>query len=206
MARALFLTFLGLAGVEAASNCAKQAGCFNLQGGDQLRPILEGTQNWLANDGTCMFGHVAKGMECKTGAACGYTYYECECISREAAAQNAAGAKTARIAFGGAAAGIAACIWICVAITKMSRRDSAKIAPWSAPRSIGATRFNAICVEGQGPVVVDEVAQKSQTKRWDCLTVMLLGLLPGVLIIAGIAIMAQGVSINEKEYFNGCKI
>eukprot|EP00439_Symbiodinium_sp_Y106_P064516 s486_g10.t1 len=45
------------------------------------------------------------GLECKTGPSCGYTWYECICISREAAAENAAGAKTARIAFGAAAAG-----------------------------------------------------------------------------------------------------
>eukprot|EP00439_Symbiodinium_sp_Y106_P071166 s486_g12.t1 len=82
--------------------------------------------------------------------------------------------------------------------------DSAKIVPSGfgpRARSLGAAsqnRFSAICVEqGQGPVVVDDA---------DCLTVLVLGVLPAVLIIAGIAIMVAGMTINEKGYFNGCRI
>ncbi|CAE7676449.1 unnamed protein product [Symbiodinium microadriaticum] len=212
LASCFFFFFLGPA--HGASNCAKMAGCWNLQGGDQLRPILDGEQQFLDDNRACAFGHVAKGLECKTGPSCGYTWYECICISREAAAENAAGAKTARIAFGAAAAGIAFSIWICVGVVKMTRgADSAKIVPSGfgpGARSLGAAsqnRFSAICVEqGQGPVVVDDVVAKQPAKSWDCLTVLVLGVLPAVLIIAGIAIMVAGMTINEKGYFNGCRI
>lgn len=214
MSRYIQLASCFLWPVHGASNCAKMAGCWNLQGGDQLRPILEGEQQFLDDNRACAFGHVAKGLECKTGPSCGYTWYECICISREAAAENAAGAKTARIAFGAAAAGIAFSIWICVGVVKMTRgADSAKIVPSGfgpRARSLGAAsqnRFSAICVEqGQGPVVVDDAVAKQPAKSWDCLTVLVLGVLPAVLIIAGIAIMVAGMTINEKGYFNGCRI
>ncbi|OLQ09966.1 hypothetical protein AK812_SmicGene6415 [Symbiodinium microadriaticum] len=216
LASCFFFFFLGPA--HGASNCAKMAGCWNLQGGDQLRPILDGEQQFLDDNRACAFGHVAKGLECKTGPSCGYTWYECICISEGPSMKSLIQVQRAipcdRIAFGAAAAGIAFSIWICVGVVKMTRgADSAKIVPSGfgpGARSLGAAsqnRFSAICVEqGQGPVVVDDVVAKQPAKSWDCLTVLVLGVLPAVLIIAGIAIMVAGMTINEKGYFNGCRI
>ncbi|CAK9002890.1 ULP_PROTEASE domain-containing protein [Durusdinium trenchii] len=203
-----FVAILLLRHAEAAANCAKMAGCRNLAGGDQTRPVLDGEQYFTQPDGACSFGHVAEnGLQCKPGPSCGYTLFNCICISEEAARDNSTGARNSRFLFGGGASVLAMTFVFCAWIWR--RRPHRKIVPsiglgW--PQSIGQpqSRFTGVCVE-QGPVIAEEVPN-AKIAKWDCLSIAFIVFLPGTLVVAGIAIFISGLSIHVGEYYNGCRI
>ncbi|CAJ1407617.1 unnamed protein product [Effrenium voratum] len=191
--------------LQAAGNCAKLAGCINMEGGDQVRPILTGEQSFTEADGSCTFGHVAQDAECKPGPGCGYTLFECLCISREIAEMNSLGARQARLLCGAAAAVVSCGVWLCVFLARRPCQHRARIMPGGIfPETIGSSdRFTPVCVE-QAPVIAEEMAK--QPKKWDMLTWTLVGALPAICMAVGVAVIISGLSIQVGEYYNGCRI
>eukprot|EP00434_Breviolum_minutum_P021304 symbB.v1.2.018796.t1/scaffold1515.1/size114345/4 len=196
-----------LSSVDAASHCAKSAGCRNLLGGDQTRPILTGLQSFTSRDGTCEYGHVAQGgFDCKPGPSCGETLFDCTCISQKVAFENSIGARNSRFLFGGASALVAVSILLCAWLWKRGSQPS-KVLPSSMPVILGQPQqgpFTGVCVEG--PIIAEDPAKIQQRRSCDCLTILLLIFLPGSLFIAGAAIFASGIGIHVGEYYNGCRI
>lgn len=196
-----------VATAHAAANCAKMAGCRNLIGGDQTRPILAGAQSFTEVDGSCRFGHVAKNHDCKPGLSCGYTLFDCTCISERAAEENSTGARNSRFLFGGTSALVAVAILLCAWLWRRGRyKQPSKVAPnIGLPMTLGHSQgpFTGICIEQ--PVAEDH-GTKQAAANCDCLTILLLVFLPGSLLIAGAAIFASGVGIHVGEYYNGCRV
>lgn len=198
-----------IATAHAAANCAKMAGCRNLIGGDQTRPILEGAQSFTEVDGSCRFGHVAKKHDCKPGPSCGHTLFDCTCISERAAEENSTGARNSRFLFGGTSGLVAVAILLCAWLWRRGRyKQPSKVAPTiGLPMTLGHSQspFTGICIE-QGPVIAEDHGTKKGAANCDCLTILLLVFLPGSLLIAGAAIFASGVGIHVGEYYNGCRV
>jgi len=71
--------------------CIHKGACKNLATGhtggqaNQDRPVLSGKQDYrhVNSDGTCKYGHAGATEECKAGWYCGYTFFDCVCVSEE---------------------------------------------------------------------------------------------------------------------------
>eukprot|EP00440_Ansanella_granifera_P017848 gb/GFBE01019385.1/.p1 GENE.gb/GFBE01019385.1/~~gb/GFBE01019385.1/.p1 ORF type:complete len:236 (+),score=35.86 gb/GFBE01019385.1/:1-708(+) len=208
--------------VRGASQCAKIAGCSNLERGDQERPVLGGDQKHRSSTGTCEYGHAGAKGECKTGAGCGLSLHECICLSKADAHQAGVGAKITRVGAGLVLMVLGITVVACYINMRRRRNTAAKVSPTrstmglvgqpiGAPTGAGADgRFAPICVQ---PATVianaaqqdDEVEKAGCFKHLDCFTIMLVVVFPTMLGISGGGIFLTGVSMDPTQYFNGCR-
>lgn len=186
---------------DGAANCGKKGACSNTVDNNQSRPVLTNvgnvTQPHTNADGTCKWGHIAVGQECRPTWQCGLTYYTCTCIDQQTA-QDRVGSDTNLKLIGGISfIVVGGLVIVALLFLEQNRRAQNAKAAQVKPQEL-----TGVCVV---PPVTPAVQVKPRVEPFnvDGMGLLCFGLLAAVML-GGVIILFIALSEDNDRYFNEC--
>lgn len=186
---------------DGAALCGKKGACSNAVDLNQSRPVLTGvgnaTQPHTNADGTCKYGHVAVGEQCRPRWQCGLTFYTCTCID-EKTAQDRVGSDTNLKLIGGIGfIVVGALVIVAIIFLEQNRRaQQAKTA------QVRPQELTGVCVSPSDAPAV-KAQPRVQPFKVDGMGLLCFGLLAAVML-GGVIILFVALNEDDERYFNEC--